>query len=578
MTARLIAIDGPLKGTTAPVPEDGELTIGRQTSNLLYIDDASISRHHCVVRAVEGAYSVIDLKSRNGTYVNGTAVSETALSNRDQIRVGNCVFAFTISGPEDDSASVHLKAEDTVFLQPGKLMAALSEERMAEDLRSLLEASRAIHGQCRLADIRARVESILTSRYPDARPPSLIAGDSDCEERWAVTAARVRNERCAIVSDKVLAVPLLAAEHVSGVIVIERTSGFEARDVELLTAIAAITAAGVETAHLLESLERENARLAEEIQAGNKLIGNSSRMRDVYTLIGRAAPTGTTILIRGESGTGKELVARALHSGSPRARFPFVAINCATLSEALLESELFGHERGAFTGAVAQKKGKIELAEGGTLFLDEIGEMAPTLQARLLRVLQEREFERVGGIRTLSCDLRLIAATNRNLEQAVREGSFREDLYYRLRVIEIVTPPLRDRREDIALLASWFARRFSEKIGRNVSGLSPDAIACLAAYSWPGNVRELENTIERAVVLGTSDHIVPEDLPDSVLESSPADAIRSGGYHSAVRESKRRILASAIAQAAGSHVEAAKLLDLNPTYLSRLLRNLETNE
>jgi Transcriptional regulator containing PAS, AAA-type ATPase, and DNA-binding domains len=269
-------------------------------------------------------------------------------------------------------------------------------------------------------------------------------------------------------------------------------------------------------------------------------------------------------------------VARALHAGSQRERFPFVAINCASLSESLLESELFGHERGAFTGAVAQKKGKIELAEGGTLFLDEIGEMAPALQARLLRVLQEREFERVGGLRTMRCDLRLIAATNRNLEQAVREGAFREDLYYRLRVIEIITPPLRDRTEDIPLLAAWFARRFAEKTGRNITGVSPDAIAYLAAYSWPGNVRELENTMERAVVLGSSEQIVPEDLPDTVLDSSPAGAIRAGGYHAAVRESKRRILASAIEQAGGSQVEAAKLLDLNPTYLSRLLRSLAT--
>ena len=228
-------------------------------------------------------------------------------------------------------------------------------------------------------------------------------------------------------------------------------------------------------------------------------------MRSLYRQIGRVAPSDSTVLITGESGTGKELVARAIHSNSPRAERPFVAINCAAITETLLESELFGHERGAFTGAIAQKKGRLETADGGTVLLDEIGELSPALQAKLLRVLQEREFERVGGTRSIAVDFRLVAATNRDLEQAIAAGTFRRDLYYRLNVVSLAVPPLRERPEDIPLLANHFARRHAANMKRRVTGVSPEALACLMAYDWPGNVRELENAIERAVVLGSTD-------------------------------------------------------------------------
>src|SRR5256885_5134800 len=212
------------------------------------------------------------------------------------------------------------------------------------------------------------------------------------------------------------------------------------------------------------------------------MVGESEAMRKVYQSIARGAPTDSTVLVRGESGTGKELAAQAVHQNSPRRERPFVAINCAALTETLLESELFGHERGAFTGALAQKKGKLEVADGGTLFLDEVGELAPVLQAKLLRVLQEREFERVGGVRPIRVDIRLIAATNRDLEQAVETGAFRRDLYYRLNVISHVAPPLRERREDIPLLANYFIARYVEKTGRKIAGISPQARACLIRY------------------------------------------------------------------------------------------------
>jgi Nif-specific regulatory protein len=277
------------------------------------------------------------------------------------------------------------------------------------------------------------------------------------------------------------------------------------------------------------------------------------------------------VLLLGESGTGKELAARAIHRASPRANKPFVPINCATLTENLLESELFGHERGAFTGAIGRKIGKIELAEGGTVFLDEIAELAPALQAKLLRLLQEHEFERVGGTRPIRVDVRFVAATNRNLSQSVARGHFRADLFYRLNVVSLVMPPLRDRREDLPLLASYFASKYAKKTHRVVRGITPEARDALLRYDWPGNIRELENAIERAVVLGSTEMILPEDLPESVLERQVA---KPGSYHSALAAAKRDLIRNAIRSARGNFTEAARLLGVNPNYLHRLVNNL----
>jgi transcriptional regulator with GAF, ATPase, and Fis domain len=248
-------------------------------------------------------------------------------------------------------------------------------------------------------------------------------------------------------------------------------------------------------------------------------------LREVHRFIARVAPTDTTVLICGESGTGKGLVARAIHENSPRASQLFVTMNCAALAESLLENELFGRERGGFTGAVAMRKGKVEAAEGGTLFLDEVGELTPALQAKLLRVLQHHEFERVGGTRPIRVDVRILAATNRDLEAAVRSNTFRQDLFLRLNVIGFIVPPLREHREDIPALAAHFAKRFSEKLKRPPMEISDKARAALMRYDWPGNVRELENIIERAVVLGSTRVILPEDLPEAVVEPAAARAV-----------------------------------------------------
>jgi transcriptional regulator with GAF, ATPase, and Fis domain len=325
----------------------------------------------------------------------------------------------------------------------------------------------------------------------------------------------------------------------------------------------------------LEWLTAENRRLLAEINLEHNMVGESPAMRAVFQLISRVAPTDSTILICGESGTGKELVARAIHRNSPRAAHAFVAINCAALTETLLESELFGHEKGAFTGAVVQKRGKLEVADGGTVFLDEIAELTPAFQAKLLRVLEEHEFERVGGVRTIPVNLRVLAATNKDLTEAVRRGAFRPDLYYRLNVVALTMPPLRERKADIPSLASYFAAKYARRSRRQVLGVSPEALALLAHYDWPGNVRELENAIERAVVLGSTELILPEDLPEALLEAQGNSGLPTTTYHEAVGAAKRQVVLRALEQAGGNYTEAARLLGLHPNNLHRLIRNLD---
>ena len=308
------------------------------------------------------------------------------------------------------------------------------------------------------------------------------------------------------------------------------------------------------------------------------LLGESARMKAVYRLLVKVAPADSTVLIEGESGTGKELAARALHRNSRRSGEPFVAINCAAIPEALLESDLFGHERGAFTGAAVQKKGRLEVADGGSVFLDEVGELAPALQVKLLRVLQEREFERVGGTQPIKVDIRLIAATNRNLEEAVWKREFRRDLYYRLAVVKLTMPSLRERKEDIPMLAWHFVLKYAKRSKLKPKTISREAMSALLRYDWPGNVRELENTIERALVLGTRETLLPDDLPDSILETTSGLEAAEGKYQAKVRELKRKLIMGAIEQSRGSYVEAARILGVHPNYLHRLVRNLALKE
>ena len=327
-----------------------------------------------------------------------------------------------------------------------------------------------------------------------------------------------------------------------------------------------------------ETLKRGIEILIEQVDDRHRMIvGQSVLINRAVETANKAAASRSTILLLGESGTGKEIFARAIHNWSDRKDKPFVAINCVGLSKELLESELFGHEKGAFTGALQLKKGKMELAHGGTVFLDEVGDISTELQTKLLRFLQEREFERVGGTKPISVDVRIIAATNRDLATAIREGHFREDLYYRLNVVPLTLPPLRERKEDIPGLANYFLRRSALETKKNFAGVTAEALQKLIAYEWPGNVRELANVIESAVVLGQGPDLTPHDLPAKIVATMPKTLRGGFTYHGAIDDYRRELIAKTLAQTQGNRAAAAKILGLQRTYLSRLIKALRVS-
>jgi Nif-specific regulatory protein len=375
-----------------------------------------------------------------------------------------------------------------------------------------------------------------------------------------------------------LCVPVAIGNEVVGALSVDKVydpAALLAEDARLLSIVAGMIANDVRSRRLMASekdaLEKENIRLRTELEdrfRPENIIGNSNAMREVYRAIHQVAPSDTTALIRGESGTGKELVAHAIHYSSPRAKAPFIKVNCAALSQGLLESELFGHEKGAFTGALQSRTGRIEEADGGTLFLDEIGDFSPATQVKLLRVLQEREYQRVGSNRDLKANVRIITATNRNLEEAVASGTFRQDLYYRINVFPIVLPPLRERRDDILLLADHFVERCARKMGKDVRRISTPAINMMVVYHWPGNVRELENCIERAVLLSSDGVIHGHHLPPTLQTSDASDTIGEGTLQARVDLFERDLIVDALKRSGGKVCTAAR--DLGST--ARIIR------
>ncbi len=346
-------------------------------------------------------------------------------------------------------------------------------------------------------------------------------------------------------------------------------------EMRLLSIVASMIAndlrARREASIVRQQLEDENLRLRHELEdrfRPENIIGNSNAMRDVYRQIHQVAGSDTTVLIRGESGTGKELVALAVHFSSPRSDGPFVKINCAALNENLLESELFGHEKGAFTGAIQSRKGRLEHANNGTIFLDEIGDFSPATQVKLLRVLQEKEFERVGSNQTLKTNARIIAATNRDLEKCVDQGTFRQDLYYRVNVFPILLPPLRERKDDILLLADFFVEQYSTKMGKDVRRISTPAINMMVSYHWPGNVRELENCIERAVLLSSDDVVHGHHLPPTLQTSDASGTIGIGSLKERINLFEHDLIIDALKRCSGNLAAAAR--DLKTT--ARIIR------
>jgi Nif-specific regulatory protein len=621
MKPRIAAITGKLEDTVISM-NDGPVVIGRQAGATLKIGNASVSRRHAVIEKEGDRFVIADLGSRNGTFVNDMPVRRRELQHGDRVRIGESQFFFLYEDTDEPQRTSEIRFDDsdvvsgaTVRMTYGDVMGL-----MARDLSVLMKVSTTINAIRGLQELQQCLLELIFEVVPAKHGAILLnddSGDSQHEfssmgldrilgasQKITVSSTVVRrvlkDNSALLVSDaenndalltdsliaahsrSLLCVPLIMLGHTLGVIYLDTDVPdvrFDEDHLQLLTAIAAIGAVAIQNARHFETLETENRRLIADLNLEHNMVGESPAMQQVYHLISKVAGTESTVLISGESGTGKELAARAVHNNSKRSNKPFVAVNCAALAESLLESELFGHERGAFTGALNQRKGRLEVADGGTIFLDEIAELSAALQTKLLRVLQEREFERVGGTRTIKVDIRVIAATNQLLDVAIAKGTFRQDLFFRLNVVELRMPSLRERSEDIPMLANYFAAKYSEKCNRKVLGISPETQKLLQAYEWPGNVRELENAIERAIVMGTTQDILPEDLPEAILEAKALEISASGtGYHESVSERKKQLIIEAMKKSEGSFTAAAKLLGLHPNYLHRLVRNLNLKD
>lgn len=610
---QLVFLSGPLHGQSLPVTGDA-ITLGREETNSVVLNHASVSRKHCRIERTDEGILLSDLESKNGTFVNGVPVPSALLEHGTEIRIGSVRMLFLDREEQTPSEFLNdepVAGESTIYLRESDLLYTRENRdgALAERLSQLLNLATTLSQIGTLEEFAPALFPALLAALPFRRAAVVLGADAaEISGGWfwvrdtgPVPALRLSRTilrealvdhnfmlRSDLLPDSapslmaegiraLICVPLLRPGRVLGALYLDSSDSRKTLTEEHLqfaSAAAGIAALTLDNLRKLETLREENRFLKQEVLPPHGIVGSGAAMRHVYDFIRKAAAADSTVLVLGESGSGKELVARAIHNTGSRSGASFVAVNCAALTESLLESDLFGHEKGAFTGAVQQHKGKFERAHGGTLFLDEVFELTPAIQAKLLRVLQEREFERVGGSRPIRVDVRVIAATHRDLKEEVKKAAFREDLYYRLNVLSVRVPPLREHPEDIPLLASHFLARSCERMHRPAPGISEEARACLLRYSWPGNVRELENAIERAVVLSESGTIDPEDLPESVIESAPAEGGALARYHEAVTETKSKVILDAIRAAKGNLTEAARALGVNSNYLHRLIRNL----
>jgi transcriptional regulator with GAF, ATPase, and Fis domain len=611
MQPRLLVISGSRTGTVRPLI-DGHISIGLDEANQLCPIDTAVSRRQCMIDQVGEEFEITDPGSHNATFLNGVPVRHKVIKHGDTIRVGKAELVFLLHDDEKaDASEIHLSDAislstlRTIPVEQSSTFPTFADYvgHMARDLAALFRISNVINSirdlerlkrellqlifevipaengaVLLLADLDGDPSLITTlSRHPGAEKPIEIEREQVHRAIWERSAVFTGAESDSHEMRNVLCLPLVAVEKTIGVIYLtSRHSAppFREDHIHFLDPVSRIAAVALENIFALDALRSENKQLKAELSSDGRLVGESRQIRHVEEFIRRVATSDSTVLIRGESGTGKEVVARAIHQKGPRPDRPFVAINCAAIPEALFESELFGYEKGAFTGATGMRKGKLEAAGDGTVFLDEIGELPPPMQAKLLRVLQAKEFERVGGTQPIPFKARVLAATNKNLEQAIKSGEFRQDLYYRLNVVSVQMPALREHREDISLLALYFAAKHAEKSKRPFKGISLEARRLLMGYSWPGNVRELENAIEHAIVLGLTEEILPEDLPEGMLEEQ-SGALNGARYHAELNESRKRLIRNALAEANGSVAEAARLLGIHPKYLHRLVRNLK---
>jgi transcriptional regulator with GAF, ATPase, and Fis domain len=630
LTPKLVAISGPLADSVFPLDQP-EVTIGRGVANVICIADPILSRQHCTISHENGQFLIKDFGSLHGTVVNGVPVTQHYLQHGDQISLGSSVFSFLVQEGETqparsraeleeefpiEGAQTLLRQEDALYLQPDSHTTNFAQgSRVARDLNTLLVIAKNISKLRDQESLAWELLGMIFDVVPADRGAILCFGDDPEQITWSAAWDRrrgpgtpvkvsrtivmraIREQSGLLMTDvssdtelrksasfaalpihSLVCAPLILSGKVTGVIYLDTQDPrvrFDENHLQMLAAIASLASLALDNIAYFEALRQENRDLRTQITVEHDMVGSSARIGEVFDFIRRAAPTDSTVLIEGESGTGKELVAHAIHDNSQRSKGPFVAINCAAIAENLLESELFGYEKGAFTGAVAQKKGRIETANGGTLFLDEIGELALPLQAKLLRVLQQRELERVGGTKPVKVDLRLVAATNQELEKCVESGKFRKDLFYRLNVVCVTVPPLRERREDILQLAEHFIAKTAKKCNTRAKSLSSEAQLSLANYDWPGNVRELENAIERALVLGSTDTILVEDLPDSISEAVTPAGAPATKYAGAMKDTKRQVILQALQEANGNYLDAAKALGLHPNSLLRLIRRLD---
>ena len=629
MGARLIAVAGPVPKTEFLLGDE-EAVIGRDVAATVCVNSRSASRRHCMVRRNGDQYLIKDLGSSNGTLVNGLPVTECVLRHGDRIAISDALFVFAA----DQTAELPLRPEVTesrdaealefatvqqaepLYRNPQRLLASMQSQKQANHVQALLEINRKAATLREPEELEqalldaalqltpAESAAVLLYEQLDA-PATSVTGQNRASQQTSnqltskiqfsqTVVRRVLNEQVAVLArntgaeealkdvaslaaggnQSILCVPLLAHERSLGVLYLSiRNSAqvFDETHLETMTGVAAVVGLSLANAFDFQRMRAQAALLRTALEQDRPMIGESPAMKKIYDIIARVAPAETTVLLLGESGTGKEVAARTLHRNSRRAEKAFVAVNCATLGDNLLESELFGHEKGAFTGAVGLKKGLLETADGGTVFLDEVAELPLTVQAKMLRVLQEREFNRLGSTRPIKVNLRLIAATNKDLRAAVAAGSFREDLWHRLNVVALRMPPLRERREDIPLLANFFLARSSQRCERRVLGMTPEARELIQQYDWPGNVRELENAIERAVVLGSDSEIQANDLPETIWEGAPASP-GSLTYHAALSEAKKKIVTQALESTGGNYTEAARRLGVHVTYLHRLMK------
>ncbi len=525
--------------------------------------------------------------------VNGRRRATARLADGDRIRVGDAELVLSLADPAAPAESRPAAPDPSVEAMRSlvrfseRLLGASDVSRLTSELLdAVMEVTRAEKGflillengelQVRAArnlaqedvtDAAARVSDSIIQKVVRTRRPVIVA-DALHDREWSGSSSVVNLKLCSV-----MCAPLLERGEPFGVLYLGNDSVvnlFEPKDLEALTVFAAQASLLLQNAQLLDGLRRENVALREAAQERRfgDLVGAGESMREVFRRIEKVAATDVSVLVTGETGTGKELVAREIHRRSPRERGPFVAVNCGAIPEALLESELFGHVRGAFTGAVANRLGRFQAASGGTLFLDEVGEMPPQLQVKLLRALQERSVTRVGDTRPEPVDIRVIAASNRVLEDEIARGAFREDLYYRLNVVSIRLPPLRERGEDVLTLARFFLQQYAKEYASRVRGFAPGAVLALRRYPWPGNVRELENRVKKAVVLADKGLISAGDLDLAADLLAPVVPLQQ-----AKDEFQRRYINEVLARNGGNRTKTAKELGVDPRTIFRHLES-----